>query len=358
MSKKMPLKKIAGFTLVELLVVIAIVGILIVMLLPAIQAAREAARQSQCAANLKNMGVAIANYHGSHNAYPSARDATAAQPSDSVDIGVSWAFRLLPYMDQVQVHDAFNRNFRHDDMINALAFRTPVGVFYCPSRRGPQLVDFDNNDLPIDPQMQKKAAGGDYACNNGRVYFSCAVSPARAAITGESPACTMCPAQDTPDGQKPPTQVEFCGRLAGPIYNFSRVGEAQVKDGLSNTFAIGDKYIPDIRKLRAAGMENSLESPDLRDDYNEGDTAFFTGDSWHSINATTEFGFPIGPLDWDTMKFGSEHPNIAQMLFLDGSVKVFNYWTSMALLHSLATCAGNEGLTDRPFETESRQNDL
>mgnify|MGYP001337115043 CR=1 FL=1 len=127
---------------------------------------------------------------------------------------------------------------------------------------------------------------------------------------------------------------------------------------LSNTFAAGDRHLPDVRKLRAAGMENSLESPDLRDDYNEGDTAFFTGDGWIAINATTEFGFPIGPLDWDTMKFGSEHPNIAQMLFLDGSVKVFNYWTSMALLHSLATCAGNEGLTDRPFETEGRQNDL
>jgi prepilin-type N-terminal cleavage/methylation domain-containing protein len=349
MSKKVSFGKNAGFTLVELLVVIAIVGILIVMLLPAIQAAREAARQSQCAANLKNMGVALANYHGSHHSYPSARDAAGADPTAGV--GVSWSFRLLPYMDQVQVHDAFNRKFRHDDPVNATAFRTPVGVFYCPSRRGPQLVDFDNNDQPIQQQMEKKAAGGDYAANNGRVYFSCTVP-------GQSGGCTTCPGQETPDGRKPDTWVEFCGKLSGPIYNWSHVGEAQVKDGLSNTFALGDKFMPDVKALRQVGLEANLEEPAGREDYNEGDVAFFTGDSWHAINATTEFGFPIGPLDYDIMKFGSEHPNIAQMLFLDGSVKVFNYWTSEAIYHSLATCAGNESLTDVPFQTEQRQKDL
>ena len=67
--------------------VIAIVGILIVMLLPAIQAAREAARQSQCGANLKNMGVALANYHNSQNSYPSARDATGADPNTGSGVG-------------------------------------------------------------------------------------------------------------------------------------------------------------------------------------------------------------------------------------------------------------------------------
>ena len=82
-----------GFTLVELLVVIAIIGVLVALLLPAVQAAREAARRNSCVNHLKQIGLAVQNYHDSLGQYPSGREAVDMR-------AVSWAFNLLPYLEQ------------------------------------------------------------------------------------------------------------------------------------------------------------------------------------------------------------------------------------------------------------------
>lgn len=87
-----------GFTLVELLVVIAIIGILIALLLPAVQAAREAARRSQCTNNLKQLGLAIHNFHDVNNVFP------IGQPDDDND-NYAWGAYILPYVEQKQMYD-------------------------------------------------------------------------------------------------------------------------------------------------------------------------------------------------------------------------------------------------------------
>ena len=126
MTHSSPSSRPRGFTLVELLVVIAIIGILIGMLLPAINAAREAARRAQCMNILKQMSVAVNMYHDVIGNYPQGRN--TRDP-----MGVSWAFRLLPYIEQQSTHDAYDSDYRADADENALTMRTPVEVYFCPS---------------------------------------------------------------------------------------------------------------------------------------------------------------------------------------------------------------------------------
>src|SRR5688572_5215649 len=95
----------AGFTLIELLVVIAIIAVLISLLLPAVQQAREAARQAQCRNNLKQMGLAFHNYHDAHQTFPPAYLADYGNPAaDPTTLdgppGYAWGMLLLPYLDQ------------------------------------------------------------------------------------------------------------------------------------------------------------------------------------------------------------------------------------------------------------------
>jgi prepilin-type N-terminal cleavage/methylation domain-containing protein len=127
----------AGFTLVELLVVIAIIGVLVALLLPAIQAAREAGRRTQCSNQMRQMCLAMQNHVDSIGTFPSGgidpwpriEDyASGGRPFTAPKQGLSWAFQILPYLEQNAVH-----NLVHSDQLP----RTKVDMYFCPSRRGP-----------------------------------------------------------------------------------------------------------------------------------------------------------------------------------------------------------------------------
>jgi prepilin-type N-terminal cleavage/methylation domain-containing protein/prepilin-type processing-associated H-X9-DG protein len=136
-----------GFTLVELLVVIAIIGILVALLLPAIQAAREASRRTQCKSNAKNIAVALQNYHDTYKAFPPGVIQLNPPPPDTTDVPLgnwSWCGLILPFVEEADVHallDVGKSNMAAvmDTPGNVVAMQAGIAVFRCPTDSGPTV---------------------------------------------------------------------------------------------------------------------------------------------------------------------------------------------------------------------------
>lgn len=124
--------RIQGFTLIELLVVIAIIGVLIALLLPAIQAAREAARRAQCSNNLKQLGLALNNYHSTYNMLPSHYNTGPGGTSGNFSV----LAQLLPFVEQASLYDQLN-------------FQIPLVVGCCPGTLQPPLVELARTKVPL-----------------------------------------------------------------------------------------------------------------------------------------------------------------------------------------------------------------
>jgi prepilin-type N-terminal cleavage/methylation domain-containing protein/prepilin-type processing-associated H-X9-DG protein len=292
-----------GFTLVELLVVIAIIGILVAFLLPAVQAAREASRRSQCQNNLKQIGVALQNHHDARRAFPMGRNGMDQK-------AVSWAFFILPYLEETAIYNSWAPTFRVDDDRNAGAMRTPVETYACPSRRRAAADrNFDNNNLP--PIVLGAGTLADYSANAGIKL-----------MTGMT-------SQEGSGG----VFGGFRRIDAGPIFSGSRISARQVEDGLSKTIAIGERHLPPV----------PANTPEEMKDYEIGDTAAIPGDTPHTTFRCAENGLATSLEDADKEKFGSSHSSGAvQCVFLDGHVAGLHAGMSLDVLKALSTIGGGE----------------
>ncbi|MDZ4658300.1 MAG: DUF1559 domain-containing protein [Bythopirellula sp.] len=313
-------KKLRGFTLVELLVVIAIIGVLVALLLPAIQAARESARRNQCVNNLKQMGLALQMHHDAKQLFPQGRNGKSPGPGTATSpLAVSWAFELLPYIEQVAIHRSLVKTARVDDPQNATAMRSPVSVYYCPSRRQPAADrDFDNDDTVATEDHRGVAAGGDYAGNAGMEEDF---------------------GDGNPNGEPP-------GIEGGVIYTYSRNNIRHVTDGTALSFGVGEKYLPtedEVRRAHPGFDENRMH-------YFQGDTAFFSGDNNETILGGTECGIAHGSAlvgsncDASDLReqFGGDHPSICNFVFLDGHVQAVQQSIDLTTLQRLSTVADDQ----------------
>ncbi len=180
MQGKRDMSRNRAFTLVELLVVITIIGILISLLLPAVQSAREAARRMQCSNHLKQWGLALQNYHFSHEWFPYGSISDGGTATNATQDRKTWVVALWPYIEQSNVAQLYNEKipFWHADNWDARNARVPL--YYCPSdraghwtanqyhhARGNYVVNYGNADFKQSEPQYKAAPFGDMAHGQG-----------------------------------------------------------------------------------------------------------------------------------------------------------------------------------------------
>jgi len=279
----------AAFTLVELLVVIAIIGVLIALLLPAVQAAREAARRSQCTNNLKQLGLAVQNFHDSYKAFPAARWR---------DKHATWFASIMPFLEASNQYKLWDFDKWYSDPLNREARTVYISGYFCPSRRGggnEGLIAPESVPSPRTPQ----GSTGDYAGNTGKNVRGAADAPDP--LTGSR----------IPDDFGviiTPKCFEFgnCPRLK------SEIGFEHVTDGLSNTFLIGEKQVPVTKYALADSPDDSIYEGDFL-----GNHARCAGVLCPpSPNGDYEGENPY----WGNL-FGSMHAGLIQFAMCDGSVR-------------------------------------
>lgn len=295
----------AAFTLVELLVVIAIIGVLVALLLPAVQAAREAARRMQCGNHLKQLGVAIHNFHDTTMKLPPVH---LGGPSGIYKSGTGFIV-LLPYVEQQALYEKFDTTTEYDLGTNPAAAALPgsaVKVYQCPSR-GRQSGRMSD----AAPQV---GATGDYAfCSVATANFQHQHQAVDSVLLG--------------------MLVGAASRPNGTMWQ-SRTGMNDVKDGLSNTAMMGEKHVYVNDKYKGGSTGGS----------SDGNIYITEQTTWYECHSVRDMdhsaGLARGPQDnfsaGDRYKmFGSWHPEVCLFVFGDGSVRSVRRTVDRSILRML-----------------------
>jgi len=307
-----------AFTLVELLVVIAIIGVLVALLLPAVQAAREAARRSQCLNNLKNLSLGALNHESAKKIFPLSYDgfggsSPAATPDK--ENGSSWIVSTFPYLEQQTLYDRFKAAQGFVGRFNAGSgaasggqqgiarntpemrelMRTPLALLQCASDESsgqPSETQFQWTSVPVTVTNYKGNAGNAWCY--GRWFGNRAENPSTAPLSG----------------------ILYRANYVTPV------SMKQITDGTSNTFLIGED-------LPA---------------YNDHSAAYYANGSWMATDAGINFlPEPPTPQKYeDVYGFRSRHAGGAQFAMADGSVRFVEESIAYALYQALSTKGGDE----------------
>lgn len=363
MDNQAPRKQVKGFTLVELLVVIAIIGVLVALLLPAIQAAREAARRSQCQNNLKQVGIGLQNHLDALGHFPTAGveaddwdraiSGVRSTPNHDQLIRFSWCFQILPYIEQGTIFDLGRDCNPQDDNVNfpgSSLEEQKVSIYSCPSR-GVRLVARANGEIL---QM------GDYA----GIFFG---------RMGNDQWKTneMFNLKKNPQN-RPYKEYGWRGIITkgghyyllnsqrDKIYDIWEPTKAKhVADGLSNTIAVMEKavwvgrYEPEVLNTGGnnsytdvPGWTMGAHQPTMRNVSGDGGTVFggtninmwSPGQGLANNPPLSDDAYSVARIEGDTNQtpinrdaptfqeegFGSAHPGIMYAVFGDGSVRSLN----------------------------------
>jgi len=229
-----------AFTLVELLVVIAIIGILVALLLPAVQTAREAARRVQCSNNLKQIGLASHNYHDVFGCFPPG--SITEGPCCTQKSRINWAIALLPYIEQQQLFDLYDHRVYNEDPANEVVRKTFVAAQVCPSDPG-------GGDL----QIPCTGPGGSVARGGlGLEYRTSSYKCVAGCVGSDVPLNAQQGWWDryTPTLPLPPEKRRGVLHVTG-VLDWRSESMQSVRDGTSNTLMIGEKSTLTRRDIAA-----------------------------------------------------------------------------------------------------------
>jgi len=373
-----------GFTLVELLVVIAIIGVLVALLLPAVQAAREAARRTTCVNKLKQIGIAVQNHIDSQEVFPTGGsrfnpelrnyvtggENNPGKPNGPEKQGLGWAYQILSYLEQNAVRGILSQIDIQE---------TIVPLYFCPSRRAPLKVETIVIGGPVAALCDYAAAhplslqcGLDGSSYDGSTMYDITKThpygPGSHEVARSAFWCDEIP-DDVPHPNRPKTLV-YDGTIVrmawrvlkpaepnkpaelirGNFHGPSPVKPAHVSDGMSNTLLIGEKYVRfDMTDsvIPSDGLTSASDDRGWTDGWDP-DTVRFTG--YQPISdSDTGFCFDpafetycVGSLDNSVYWFGSSHPGAINAVFADGSVHSMSYDVDILVFNALGTRNGEE----------------
>lgn len=325
-----PLRR--AFTMIELLIVIGVMGLLIQMLLPAVEMAREAARRANCANNLRQLGLGVTMHETTHRHYPSGgwgfnwvgdpdRGSGKEQPG-------SWAYNVLSFVEQEAVRQR-GAGLTGPARIAAIeeVCTTPLALFHCPSRRLPRAYTNGVELITVDGDARleaEKVARSDYAINTG--------DDERAQPSGiaglEFPRSY---ARTEEEGFK----WYDTSKYTGISFGRSEIGPQRITDGLSHTYAVGEKYLPNTMYANGqhAGDNECLYSG-FDDDNGRAARDVPWNDAAEVQGKKTNGAF--------ANSFGGPHPAGWQIVMCDGSVHTLSFDIDLAVHKRLANRADGE----------------
>jgi prepilin-type N-terminal cleavage/methylation domain-containing protein/prepilin-type processing-associated H-X9-DG protein len=325
-----------GFTLIELLVMVSIVGILAAMLLPAIQSAREAARRTDCMNNVKQLALAALNHHDAQGFYPTGGwgwfwvgDADRGYGKEQPG---GWIYNLLPYCEQRPLHDLPSDGLPEErtrvQRVGAAAvIESPLSIINCPSRRAVAVFPLTANEsgnLGFFNSITPNAAGrSDYAINAGDVYCEwpnhalgqgpSSYEDAKIWSANRTWGSEQTRYSRTPSGEN---------ALTGISYERSMISIRHVSDGISKTYLIAERYIPQSEYMTGlSDGDNETWCTGFNND-NYRKTARLVGSQIVELTPIPDTAQDVE----DSMgRFGAAHPGGWNASFCDGSVRTISY---------------------------------
>jgi prepilin-type N-terminal cleavage/methylation domain-containing protein/prepilin-type processing-associated H-X9-DG protein len=345
-----------GFTLIELLVVIAVIGILVGLLVPAVQGVREAANRAKCANNLKQLGLALHNYHTSNGCFPPGLTCSVTNLCDAEASGFTY---LLPYLDDDTVYKLYHFEVPWYATDNYQAVGLPVSILFCPSNRNQGWLDLAPIAAQWHTPLPPAAASCDYAFCRG----------ANGALHRDW------------------TRIPLPAR---GVFNIQRPGETRpavrmkdISDGASNTIAMGEAaggspiYLArDLANPAQAATDPATGQPFMLEQSWGAAGIGDTSHPWYGsvFAVTAQFGLGIDPRDEPMNRrpatptvygadprgdgrsgkdfisgFRSLHPNGCNFLFCDGNVRYLGTNVAPAVYRALSTYAGGEVISSMEY---------
>lgn len=348
-----------GFTLVELLVVISIIGVLVALLLPAVQSAREAARRAQCTNNLRQIGIALHNYHSAHGVFPSGNESPLDPDADGCFRGSTneypgpnWLVRILPYMEQMAIYDQLDLDAGFPSAMDDLAgnvskwrpditsgpLYAEIEGFRCPSMSYPLPWVVEATVVP------STVPGAEPTVVN---YFGCMGGGLDDPASGNKQPSPAIP------GRSPGGQNCTCGRVGVPIpgarnlihwtngfmFVNSRRGLKHATDGSSNSILAGETIYAHMQPIRGWGSGHRTKHGSNNGPANLAGTlrAINSGEKIYRAyyDTTTSYSDQNVHNHLSNAAFGSMHPGGAHFAMGDGSATFLSETINLDIFRTL-----------------------